>query len=189
MRFLQIFLGNILITGAYAFITVPNEIINGGITSFAMVLHQMMPMCSISLLVNGMTLLLLILCRIFLGKEYFGGALFSAIAYMICFSFFSSLSWSVALPRVACVFLAAFLVGTGYAICIHARSTAVGFDTIALILNRYWSCIPVAGSMFCINTTILLLGIALYGWSAILLGILFVLLQSYVLHGWMRYIE
>lgn len=39
-RILTIFLGNLLITGAYAFITVPNAIINGGVTSFSMVLGQ-----------------------------------------------------------------------------------------------------------------------------------------------------
>lgn len=32
--------GNILITGAYAFITVPNKIVNGGVTSFSMVLEE-----------------------------------------------------------------------------------------------------------------------------------------------------
>lgn len=34
-RIVCIFAGNVLITGTYAFITVPNEIINGGITSFS----------------------------------------------------------------------------------------------------------------------------------------------------------
>lgn len=37
-RCLKIILGNFLITGAYAFITVPNEIVNGGVTSFSMIL-------------------------------------------------------------------------------------------------------------------------------------------------------
>lgn len=37
-RCLKIILGNFLITGAYAFITVPNEIANGGVTSFSMIL-------------------------------------------------------------------------------------------------------------------------------------------------------
>mgnify|MGYP006974995451 CR=1 FL=1 len=34
LRFFRIFLGNILLTGAYAFITVPKIILNGGVTSF-----------------------------------------------------------------------------------------------------------------------------------------------------------
>ena len=38
-RYLSIILGNLLITGAYAFITVPNKIVNGGVTSFSMILE------------------------------------------------------------------------------------------------------------------------------------------------------
>lgn len=41
-RCLKIILGNFLITGAYAFITVPNEIVNGGVISFSMILGNLL---------------------------------------------------------------------------------------------------------------------------------------------------
>ena len=41
---LRIIAGNICITGAYAFITVPCHIVNGGITSFSMILHNFINM-------------------------------------------------------------------------------------------------------------------------------------------------
>ena len=37
---LKIVVGNLLITFSYAFITVPNEIVNGGVTSFSMILSS-----------------------------------------------------------------------------------------------------------------------------------------------------
>ena len=39
-RYLSIILGNLLITGAYAFITVPNKIVNGGVRFWRSYLHQ-----------------------------------------------------------------------------------------------------------------------------------------------------
>ena len=44
---LFILIGNLLITSAYAFITVPHEIVNGGITSFSMVISNIIH-CDIS---------------------------------------------------------------------------------------------------------------------------------------------
>lgn len=58
-RIISIILGNILITGTYAFITVPNEIINGGITSFSMILEKLSRI-DISIFVNLTTILLLL---------------------------------------------------------------------------------------------------------------------------------
>ena len=63
-RILTIILGNLLITGAYAFITVPGKIINGGVTSFSMVLGQVCRI-DLSLFVNLLTLFLLLLCLIY----------------------------------------------------------------------------------------------------------------------------
>ena len=86
----MIILGNLLITGAYAFITVPNEIINGGVTSFSMVLGQVCRM-DISVFVNLLTLFLLFLCLVFLGREFFAGSVLSCVCYLSMFTFFHSL--------------------------------------------------------------------------------------------------
>ena len=69
-RCLKIILGNFLITGAYSFITVPNEIVNGGFTSFSMILGNLLSI-DLTYLVDFFTILLLILCYIFLGKKIF----------------------------------------------------------------------------------------------------------------------
>ena len=41
MRYIKMIMGNVLIAGAYACITVPKEIVNGGVTSFSMILSKM----------------------------------------------------------------------------------------------------------------------------------------------------
>ena len=104
-RCLKIILGNFLITGAYAFITVPNEIVNGGVTSFSMILGS-----------------------------------------------------------------------------ISSESTAVGFDVIALILNKKNPRINIALTMYLINTCVLLFGLLSYGITSVLTGIGFTALQSLTLN-------
>lgn len=180
-RVLSIILGNLLITGAYAFITVPNEIINGGITSFSMVLGQVCRM-DLSVFVNFLTLFLLLLCLVFLGKEFFAGSVFSCACYLSLFTFFHSLDLCLSLIKPFCVMLAGLLVGTGYYLCIRAKSTAISFDIIALILNKKSPKINIAYTMGIINIAVLLTGFMVFGLLSVLYGILFTIIQTLVLN-------
>lgn len=77
-RCLKIILGNFLITGAYAFITVPNEIVNGGVTSFSMILGNLISI-DLTYLVDFFTILLLILC-------YIPKKIRKSISHLLCIS-------------------------------------------------------------------------------------------------------
>ncbi len=180
-RILTIFLGNLLITGAYAFITVPNAIINGGVTSFSMVLGQVCRM-DVSVFVNLLTVFLLLVCLIFLGKEFFAGSVLSCACYLSMFTFFHSLNLSLSLPLPACVILAGFLVGTGYYLCIRAKSTAISFDIIALILNKKNPKVNIACTMGIINVAVLLTGFAVFGLLSVFCGIIFTAIQTLTLN-------
>lgn len=180
-RILTIILGNLLITGAYAFITVPNEIINGGITSFSMVLGQVCRM-DLSVFVNLLTLFLLLLCRVFLGKEFFAGSVLSCVCYLSLFTFFHSLGLSLPLPLPFCIISAGLLVGAGYYLCIRAKSTAISFDIIALILNRKNPKVNIALTMGIINVAVLLTGFAVFGPLSVLCGVIFTALQTMTLN-------
>ncbi len=165
-RILMIILGNLLITGAYAFITVPNEIINGGVTSFSMVLGQV---CRMDI-------------SVFLGREFFAGSVLSCVCYLSMFTFFHSLGLSPRLPLPLCIMLAGILVGAGYYLCICAKSTAISFDIIALILNKKNPKVNIAYTMGIINTAVLLTGFMVFGLSSVLCGILFTAIQTFVLN-------
>ena len=134
-RYLSIILGNLLITGAYAFITVPNKIVNGGVTSFSMILEEVTSI-NLTYLVDFITILLLLLCYIFLGKTFFTGTVFSCICYLVFFSILHSTGLALIVPPALGMVVAGTIVGFGYYFCISAKSTAVGFDVVALILNK-----------------------------------------------------
>lgn len=177
---LRIVLGNILITMAYAFITVPNEIVNGGVTSFSLLLQDFINV-DIGIIVNVITVLLLVICFIFLGKEFFFKSILSSICYMAFFNVFNSLGVDLKINIYIGIILAAVLVAMGYYLCISAKSTAVGFDIIAIILNKKNNKINIAVAMRYINIVIIALGFMNYGYLSILLGIIFTIIQSSVL--------
>ena len=180
-RYLSIILGNLLITGAYAFITVPNKIVNGGVTSFSMILEEVTSI-NLTYLVDFITILLLLLCYIFLGKTFFTGTVFSCICYLVFFSILHSTGLGLIVPPALGMVVAGTIVGFGYYFCISAKSTAVGFDVVALILNKKNPKINIALSMYLINMCVLLFGLFTYGMLSVLTGIGFTALQSLTLN-------
>lgn len=174
---LRIVAGNICITSAYAFITVPYHIVNGGVTSFSMILHNFIDL-DISFFTNAITVILLILCYIKLGKEFLFNSLLSSISYMIFFSIFHTLNISCPLPLPLAVIVASIMVGIGYFLCISSNSSTVGFDVLAIILHKKHPSFQIALTMRYINIVIVMLGLASYGWKAVLIGIIFTFLQT-----------
>lgn len=181
MRYIKIISGNILITAAYAFLTVPQKIVNGGVTSFSMIAASVLR-CDTAVITNVMTLLLLALCYLFLGKDYFKGTVVGGICYMIFFTGFHALNVCLIPSRLLAAPVAAVLVGTGYYLCISERATAISFDTVALILNKRNPAVNVAGTIFIINLLVILLGIFEYGIWAVVLGAAFSGIQSLTLN-------
>lgn len=184
-RYIKIIVGNLLITGAYAFLTVPNKIVNGGVTSFSMILEEVTSV-NLTYIVDFITLLLMLCCYLFLGKIFFTGTVFSCACYLVFFSFFHGTRLSIHLHPLFCMMLAGVVVGTGYYLCISAESTAVGFDVIALILNKKNPKINIALCMYLINTCVLLFGLFTYGIVSVLTGIGFTALQSLTLNSLLK---
>lgn len=181
MRYIKIISGNILITAAYAFLTVPQKIVNGGVTSFSMIAASVLR-CDTAVITNVMTLLLLGLCYLFLGKDYFKGTVVGGICYMIFFTGFHALNVCLIPSRLLAAPAAAVLVGTGYYLCISEKATAISFDTVALILSKRNPAVNVAGTIFIINILVILLGIFEYGIWAVVLGAAFSGIQSLTLN-------
>ncbi|MFJ7365867.1 YitT family protein [Peribacillus frigoritolerans] len=177
---LKIIAGNISMTFAYAYLIVPNEIINGGVTSSALLLNALLGY-NIAMLANLVTGLLLIICLVFLGKEYFFKSIVSSLSYMVFFNFFYSLNVQFDMNIVLVIFISSILIAIGYYLCITANASTVGFDVIALILHHKNEKIDIAATIRIINLIVLILGLLVYGYASIVKGIAFTLLFSYLL--------
>jgi uncharacterized membrane-anchored protein YitT (DUF2179 family) len=177
---LKIIAGNISMTFAYAYLIVPNEIINGGVTSSALLLNALLGY-NIAMLANLVTGLLLIICLVFLGKEYFFKSIVSSLSYMVFFNFFYSLNIQFDMNIVLVIFISSILIAIGYYLCITANASTVGFDVIALILHHKNEKIDIAATIKIINLIVLILGLLVYGYASIVKGIAFTLIFSYLL--------
>lgn len=181
MNYLKIIFGNIAMTFAYAYIAVPFGIINGGVTSFAMVINHILPN-NISFWTNTLYICLLIMCYIFMGRKYFINALFSCIAFILFFTFFTLFPIKLPLPFFLAVILMGILIGIGYYLCISAKSTALGFDTIAIILHDRNPKINLAFTIYICNVFVLLSGLVTYGLISVIAGIICSGIQSFTLN-------
>lgn len=180
MRYLQICLANALICFAYAFLCVPNDILNGGVTCMAMIISRLSPMDA-SFCSSLIMCILLLFCLCFLGFSYFKGSLFSGLCYMTLFTIFYHIPLSIHLPIYISILLAAICVGAGYGLCLQAKATTVGFDTLALYIHKCNQKLSISTMMLCINVMIMLIGCFQFGVQAFIKGIIFIILQSFTM--------
>ena len=159
MRFFKIFIGSLFISFAYACITVPKIILNGGVTSFSL---------------------------IFLGKSYFIGVLFSSVCHVLTFNVIYYFHYEVPINFYLAIPTAAFLISGGYYFCISAKSSAVSFDTIALILHQKNTFFDVAVTMSVINAAVLLMGLLVFSPKAVMAGLVFTFLQGLFLKVFLK---
>ena len=185
-RKVNILLGNVLITLAYAFVTVPQGIINGGVTSFSMSLARFLP-ASVSVLVTIVTIIIAAACFFTLDIDYFKGSIFCCTCYLILFNVFSLVSWKPDLPKVISVPAAAVFVGFGVFMCINSKATTVGTDTIALIIHDKFPQIPIATAMYAVNIGVMLLGLSTYGFVSLLMGLVFTTIQILTLNTSLKF--
>lgn len=177
---MKIIFGNSLIGISYACLVVPHEIINGGVTSLALIVNAISE-AGIANLANVITLLLLLLCLIFLGREYFFKSILSSFCYLFFFNFFFSLHLNIDLPLTPSIILASALIALGYYLCISANATTVGVDVIAIILHHRNKKIDIAIAIRSLNYLVLLSGFWIFGWTSIMKGVLFTFIYSYLL--------
>ncbi len=206
IRYTLIGFGITVLNFAYVMVTVPHGIINGGVTSFSMILSRL-PLTEI-LPVNAwvaiVTGLLALLCCIFLGRDIFIASLYSCVMGVAAFNFFTlvipksvidtmisigQMGYNPVIPAgmAAELIAAAVVVGAGYYFCLSNNATAVGMDTIALIIHKRHEKIPVAYAMYAINIIVLLLGLYTYGLRCVLMGIAFAGIQALTLNTMLKY--
>ncbi|MGM0126138.1 hypothetical protein IGI37_003539 [Enterococcus sp. AZ194] len=176
----KIFLGNAVLGFAYAKWMVPHKVINGGVTSLALVLNKWLAI-DIPYLTNGLTGLLLIVCLVFLGKESFFKSLVSSFSYLFFFTIFYQMKMDIGINLPIDVLLSCVFISFGYYCCISENSSTVGMDVIALILHKKNPKIPIAATIRNLNFFVLALGFFTYGVESIILGFIFSFGYSWLL--------
>ncbi|MBO0448402.1 YitT family protein [Enterococcus sp. MJM12] len=170
--FLKIFFGNLILGLAYAKLMVPNEIINGGVTSLSLIFSNLTSL-NITLFTNVITVILLTVSLIFLGKFFFFSSVVSSVSYLLFFNIFYRLPFTLHTNIVVDFVIAVVLIAIGYYCCLSENSSTAGLDVFAVILNRKFPKISMAVFLRYLNITVLVLGLFSYGVQAVILGVLF----------------
>ena len=184
----KIVAGNILLTSAYAFITVPNGIINGGVTSCSLILSHVLGL-DVSVFSNGITVALMAFSLFAIGGAFFAKSLLSSILYMGFFTGFHLTGFSIALPLPLAALLAGVLVGVSYFLCIDADSSTAGFDIVAIAVNRWFPSTNVAVNLRIIGVGVLVAGAGVLGIASVAWGVVFTLVETGVLKVLMAWSE
>lgn len=159
---------------------VPYTIINGGVTSLSLVVQKMLPI-DLPLITNSLTVILLIICAVFLGRSYLMKSIVGSLSYMSFFSLFYFLpfEWITWLPLD--FMLACIVIAFGYYCCLSEGSTTVGVDVIALIVHQKNTKMDVAKMIRYLNISVLILGLMTYGVQSVIIGFLFSVVYTWFL--------
>ena len=179
--YLKILIGNIILTGAYAFLTVPNNIINGGVTSTSLLISHYLNV-DVGIISAILTIFLLLFGLIALGKDFFVRSAFSSICYVVFFNLFHLIGFNIKIPIIICVILAGILVGVGHSLCLLEDSSTVGYDVIALFINKKNNKFNTAIVLRIIGIIVLLVGVLTFGVLSVVYGIIFTLIQTQVIY-------
>ena len=178
---LIITLGNLLLTASYAFLTVPNNMIDGGITSTSLIISHFLKI-DITYITTTIAILLLLFSLAFLGKHFFLKTCYSCICYIVFFDWFHLATPSLAIPPIICIVIAGFLVGLGHYLCLSQNSSVIGYDIIALFIHKQNKKLDFSLILRIISIIVLLTGLYVFGIIAVLYGLIFIIIETEVIY-------
>lgn len=179
--YIVIMLGNISLTSAYAFLTLPNKVVNGGVTSTSLLISEVLNI-KINYVIDILTISLLVFGLVFISKDFFIKSLFSSICYMVFLNFFNSLELVFTTNLLLAVTIGGVLVEIGHYMCLSRDSSTVGYDVIALFLHKKNKKINVALTLRYISVAILIIGLYVFGIKSVIFGILFIFIQTSIIY-------
>lgn len=143
--------------------SVPNEILQGGLTGVAMVINRFFPFLPVGSAVLILNIPLFILAKIFLSK----GFLMKTVAVTVLFSVMLDVGAAFVTPYtedriLACVFCGV-LSGLGLGLIFLSGATTGGIDIIAMIVRKYFPNISMGRVMLFIDFAVVALSFFAYG--------------------------
>ncbi len=181
--------GTFVLSFGVAIFILPNDLVTGGIPALAILVERMIPFefFTVDIAVTVLTWFFFFLGLIFLGKSFAVKTLISAIFYPMCVSilmhitqsdffggFFDMASGSNGgVSLIVSAVFGGFCVGVGCALTFLGGGSTGGVDIIAFIICKIFKRAKSAVVMFCVDSTIILLGAYIIkDFTLTLLGIL-----------------
>ncbi len=176
---LLIIIGTFFLCVSVQMFILPFNILSGGVAGIAVAMEPFFHIDK-TLAANGMTIGLLIIGSLFLGREFFVTTVFSSLLYPV---FNEILAKTLTIPQIE-PFLASFygglLGGIGVGLVMRAGASTGGMDVPPLIIHKLTG-VKVSILVLIIDGLTVLLGYFAYGIEAVLVGFISVFVTSYAI--------
>lgn len=173
--------GNTLLAFLVAAFIIPHNILMGGTTGLGILLSRFLPI-ETAVIVLALNVILLLLGLILLGKKLFFTTVASSILYPVLLGIMQRIPGIDTLTddTLLAALFAGALLGIAIGLVMRVGSSTGGMDILSLILHK-WFHLPVSVFVYLVDVVILF-GQALFSDAeSILLGIVLVILESFVL--------
>lgn len=186
---LWVIVGNFLLALGVAWFIIPNNILTAGLAGIAIALEPIFHITP-ELMINILTVVLFLVGTCFLGRKFATKTLLSTILYPLFLSFLSYIEANWLSPDMFVMdkYLASIyggaLMGAGTGLVFYTGASTGGVDIPPLIINKYTK-IPLSKLIFLTDAFTVLLGAAVYGLEAVLIGIISVFISSYMINRMM----
>ena len=159
--FLSVYGTALLAFGTAAFL-LSCELVAGGVSGLAVLLHRLLPWLSAPAWVALLSWGLFLLGWLFLGRAFAARTLLSALLYPVGVALFSGVvSAPPPTPTLQAALLGGALVGAGCALAFLGGGSTGGVDVLALLLCRRLPAWRPGVVIFCIDAATILLGLPL----------------------------
>lgn len=182
LNILYILIGNLLLAIAVICFIEPNHIISGGLAGVAIALQPIFPLLDTTAFISISTIVLFIVGAICLGKDFLLKTLVSAISYPI---FLYVLEYFLGNRmyidnRILSSICTGVLSGIGIGLVFKTGSSTGGMDILAILGEKYLR-IPFHIGCLILDGATVLLGVTMYSIYDALIGLLSVVVTTYMI--------
>ena len=180
-RYAQFCLGCLLVAISFNLFLAPNDLVPGGVSGFSVIINHLLSINK-SIIILGLSLLLLILSYIFLGKNKTRGSILGSLLFPLFVEITSNISEIIQIDTSQLLLSAVFggiLYGFGAGIIFKAGFTTGGTDILNQIISKYAKVSMGKSMLICDGTIVLLSGIV-FGPTKLMYSVIILYLISYM---------
>lgn len=180
-RYIKFFLGCLLVSISFNLFLASNDLVPGGVSGFSIILNHLFDINK-SLLILGISILLLVISYIFLGKEKTKGSILGSILFPIFVELTANIGEYIKLDTSQVLLSAVFgavLYGLGAGMIYKEGFSTGGTDIINQILSKYLK-MSIGKSMILCDGLIVLLSGIVFGPTKLMYSIIILYIVSYM---------
>lgn len=176
-RYFYLIAGLLLFSVAFNLFWVPNDFVFGGVTGLSIIVIKLFNIDA-SIFIFIVSIVLLILSYILLGKEKTSGSILGSLLLPVFTKFTSFVLPTIETPTFISMIFGSVVAGVGIGIAFKGGFTTGGTDIINQIISKYLK-ISIGKAMIIDDGLIVLFGAYIFGFEKCLYSIVGLYLMSY----------